>query len=223
MLTPLSLATDWVVPEADRITGTPYMKRGRKATKLIVIHWTACPLSTPDDDNYSRIRRWLSGQGSKSSTHFCILRSGRVLQAVSLMDSSWNAGDSSWTPADSKKIKTSVNQYSIGIDLDNIGPLTRRKDGSLVDCYGGTWTGRVAMASDGKLYEPYTEEQVEAARELVAFLAPIYGISPCDIVGHVDVSPGRKIDPGPLWNMTTIRMPVMKRVWRSLMEVPSDE
>lgn len=199
MLVPLLVSKDWIVPEKDRLFGTPYKTEGRKSTDLIVFHWTACPYVTVDDSNYERIKKWLTGGGSKSSTHFCILRSGRIIQSVSLMDTSWNSGNSEWCTSSGKKIKKSVNQYSIGIDFDNIGPLTKKGD-VFFDCYGSKWNGRVkSIDGEKSFYEPYTPEQIISACYLLKHLVHLFGINIHDVVGHKDVSPGRKIDPGPLF------------------------
>lgn len=68
--------------------------------------------------------------------------------------------------------KKDVNRFSIGIEL-------------------------VGTRTSG-----FTSEQYKILNELVTFLCQKYSISASNVVGHQDVSPGRKIDPGPLfdWN-----------------------
>lgn len=51
---------------------------------------------------------------------------------------------------------------------------------------------------DGNLY-PFTEQQIEAVIFLVKQIKQRYDIKDVDIVGHSDIAPGRKIDPGVLF------------------------
>lgn len=55
---------------------------------------------------------------------------------------------------------------------------------------------------DGNLH-PYPAEQMKAVVFLVKQLVERYNIDPVNVVGHSDVAPGRKIDPGSLfpWRM----------------------
>lgn len=64
-----------------------------------------------------------------------------------------------------------VNDYSLGIELQNKGhsifPL-----------------------------EPYPLEQLEALIKLLAYLTQKHEILPCHVIGHSDIAPDRKRDPG---------------------------
>lgn len=64
-----------------------------------------------------------------------------------------------------------VNDYSIGIEIQNKG-------------------ASVTPA------EPYTPAQIDALVELLKNLTHVHGIEPFNIIGHSDVAPDRKIDPG---------------------------
>ena len=192
----------WVVPEM-RITCSKSSKLSTKIPRLIVLHWTAAPLQKTEEQNLLRIYRWAADNEDKSSTHFVIMRSGKLYQLVSTERASWNAGKSSWTCADGTSSKTSVNLFSIGIDFDNVGPLTKSKDGFFYDCYGGRFDG-VAVQVGSSWYEEITREQLWTCRVLVDSLRLRFGIALRDVVGHCDVSPGRKIDPGPLVTHATL-------------------
>lgn len=192
----------WVVQEM-RIPCTKSSKLSTKIPRLIVLHWTAAPLQSTEEKNLLRIYRWAANNEDKSSTHFVIMRSGKLYQLVSTDRASWNAGKSSWTCADGTSSKTSVNLFSVGIDFDNVGPLTQGKDGFFYDCYGGRFTG-VAQQVGTEWYEAITREQLWTCRVLVDALRLRFGIALQDVVGHCDVSPGRKIDPGPLVTHETL-------------------
>lgn len=65
------------------------------------------------------------------------------------------------------KLRKGINKYSIGIELEG--------DGNLVE---------------------YTEFQYRVLAELIKDLMADHGISADNIVGHEDISPRRKVDPG---------------------------
>ena len=64
-----------------------------------------------------------------------------------------------------------VNSRSIGVELANTGPL------------------------EG--FPPFPEPQMAALERLLAGLAGRWGIPPARVIGHSDMAPGRKTDPGP--------------------------
>lgn len=190
----------WWVDEAFRIVSD---KSGARKSKIrmIVLHWTAAPLKTIEE-NLARIKSWATNKEQKS-THFVILRDGRVFQMIQTNRRAWHAGDSAWTCEDGTNSKKSVNDFAIGIDFDLVGPVTQTAAG-LRDCYGGDFRGNAQKGPDGKLYEPPTNEQLWAARVLVDALSRSFSIPNRDIVGHKDVSPGRKIDPGPFVSLHSL-------------------
>lgn len=185
----------WFVDADHRLACKKTSKLTDGRPHMIVLHWTAAPY-IDTESNLARVKRWAANDADKSSTHFSIGRDGVIHQLVPTTLASWNAGKSIWRCADGVQGKTSVNLISIGIDFDLVGPLTKSGNDWL-NCYKGKHTGPVAKADDGKYYEPPTDAQMYACRILLDALRQKYSISLCDIVGHVDVSPGRKIDPGP--------------------------
>lgn len=114
-----------------------------------------------------RTIRWMCDPRSKASYHFVISRGGGITQLVELSKAAWHAGGSEWQG------DVSVNNMSIGICYSNMGPL--KDDGS---------------------WEPYPDTQIRAGAALVKRLTEVMP-SIRDIVGHSDVAPGRKLDPGP--------------------------
>lgn len=69
---------------------------------------------------------------------------------------------------------TDVNSASVGIELVNPGH---------------EWG-----------YRPFTEAQMDALIPLVADIVERHGIDPANVVGHSDIAPRRKIDPGELFD-----------------------
>ncbi|AHF65186.1 N-acetylmuramoyl-L-alanine amidase [Pseudomonas cichorii] len=84
----------------------------------------------------------------------------------------WHAGESEWEG------RTWLNSSSIGIEIVNPG-------------YTDTPTGR--------LWYPYTESQVQSIIVLLKDIIKRNNIDPRHIIGHSDIAPMRKLDPGPLF------------------------
>lgn len=85
----------------------------------------------------------------------------------------WHAGPSYW------KGHNNLNASSIGIEIVNPG-----------------WV----KAPDGtQRYIPFPEEQIEEVIALCKEIVARHGIRPDRIIGHADIAPGRKQDPGPLF------------------------
>ena len=201
----------WLVPESCRVlTPHRYGPRHKMAREVLlaVYHYTASPYHFPphgaDED---RIRSWLSGKRSRSSTHFVALRDGRILQGAPLDARTWHAGRSSWVDPDGRRIQ-SVNAHSIGVDLENVGLLERDDRDGWLDAYGRRYAGADPFLDDkGRGWEPYTPQQIDAACALASRLArTLPGLDePARPVGHQDVAPRRKIDPGPAFPWGELR------------------
>ncbi|CAI0748137.1 N-acetylmuramoyl-L-alanine amidase AmiD precursor [Serratia entomophila] len=84
----------------------------------------------------------------------------------------WHAGVSGW------RGRSNLNDTSIGIEIVNRG-FTR----SMLFTH----------------WQPYTAEQIALLIPLSRDIIRRYGIQPPDVVGHSDIAPQRKQDPGPLF------------------------
>ncbi|MVW71911.1 MULTISPECIES: N-acetylmuramoyl-L-alanine amidase [unclassified Bordetella] len=116
----------------------------------------------------------LLSQGNVSS-HYLITDTPRP-QVYRLVDESrtaWHAGESRWFK------QVSVNPVSIGIELVN--------------------QGRTDLPQGQATWEPYSENQIQALILLLKDLIARHGVKPENIVGHSDIAPQRKTDPGPLF------------------------
>ena len=107
------------------------------------------------------------------SSHYLISEEPPTLyQLVDENRRAWHAGDSSWQG------RTWLNGSSIGIELVNPG-------------YRETPAGRV--------WAPYSEAQIEVLLALLQDIVRRHGLAPDSIIGHSDIAPQRKVDPGPLF------------------------
>lgn len=108
------------------------------------------------------------------SSHYLIGddKSATVYKLMDENQRAWHAGESQWQG------RTWLNSSSIGIEIVNPG-------------YKDTPTGR--------LWYPYSEAQIQSLITLLKDISKRNGISPRHIIGHSDIAPLRKLDPGPLF------------------------
>ena len=125
---------------------------------MIVIHYT-------NMQSAALARARLCDPAAEVSAHWLIDVDGRAEPLVDEARRAWHAGVSEW------RGEGDVNSRSIGIELQNGGPLCG--------------------------YHPFPEPQMAALERLIAGIMARWPVKPEDVVGHEDVAPGRKDDPGP--------------------------
>jgi N-acetylmuramoyl-L-alanine amidase len=108
------------------------------------------------------------------SSHYLIGddKAATVYKLVDENYRAWHAGESEWQG------RTWLNSSSIGIEIVNPG-------------FRDTPTGR--------LWYPYSEAQIQNLIVLLKDISQRNRISPQHIIGHSDIAPLRKLDPGPLF------------------------
>ncbi|QKJ86576.1 N-acetylmuramoyl-L-alanine amidase [Paramixta manurensis] len=138
--------------------------------KMVVIHYTA--------EDFPQSLTTLTG--NQVSAHYLIpakppQHAGQpvVWQLVPEAALAWHAGPSFWRGA------SRINDTSVGIELVNAG--YRRN------------------AQGQRIFAPFSASQIAALQPLLRDIVHRYGIAPQNIVGHSDVAPQRKQDPGPLF------------------------
>lgn len=169
---------------------------GRIDPTLIVLHDTSDRLRA--DDSVS----WFCNPKSKVSAHFVVGRDGSVTQLVPCDRAAYHAGQSAWCG------RAQCNGFSIGIEIDSPGKLTRRGDKAFA-WFGEGWplSDLVEMTTPehgAGWWMPYPEAQIAAVDGLIRALAIAYP-SITDVAGHYHVSPRRKVDPGPQFPMARMQ------------------
>lgn len=161
----------------------------------IVIHYTAGSSAESSAD-------FLCRPEIKASAHLVIGRDGTIFQLVSFDTIAWHAGESMYNG------RTMLNQYSIGIELDNAGVL--QKTGNEYQAWFGTKypENQVIRATHRNENTPgywhiFTGEQITACNEICQLLIERYNIN--TIAGHEEIAPGRKQDPGPAFPLDKLR------------------
>jgi len=100
-----------------------------------------------------------------------------VYQLVPESERAWHAGKSEWQGT------TELNAASIGIENVNVGPVD---------------------TPQGRTWQPYPPAQVDALVKLAKDIVTRYKIPPTRVVGHSDIAPQRKTDPGPAFPWRTL-------------------
>lgn len=177
-------------------------KGGKYTPQYLVMHYTAATTA-------ASCISWFGSLVAQASAHLLIGRDGSVTQFAPFNIVTWHAGKSQW------KGLSGLNHYSIGIELVNGGRLMQGSNKCIcpVD-QREVPNSEVIIAkhkNDGKeaTWHEYTEKQLEAAIEIAALLVKAYNLK--DVLGHEDISPIRKSDPGPAFPMSSFRSKAMGR------------
>ncbi len=110
---------------------------------------------------------------AKVSAHYLIEEDGRVYSLVVEDKRAWHAGVAAW------EADRDINGLSIGVELVN--------------------PGHDAPGYQGD-YRPFPEPQMAALIKLCRGILARHAIRPWYVLGHSDVAPARKIDPGELFD-----------------------
>lgn len=158
---------------------------GRFTPEYLIFHFTA---ATTAQSSIS----WFKSKEAKASAHLLIDRSGNVTQFAPLNVICWHAGQSVWNGIDG------LNAHSIGIEFVNGGRLQRQ--GARFICQVDQQIVTDYIEKENKLglpgiWQKYTDEQIKAGLQVTQAIKAGYNIK--ELLGHEDVSPGRKTDPGP--------------------------
>jgi len=117
--------------------------------------------------------RALTQAGRGVSAHYLVRdEPAGVYQLVDENRRAWHAGASYWAG------NQNLNSSTIGIEIVNAG----YKDGP-----------------GGRVYAPFPQAQVDEVIRLAKDIQARHKILPERVLGHADIAPGRKQDPGPLF------------------------
>src|SRR5437016_3497785 len=135
--------------------------------QFLVIHFT--------NETWESSLSTLTAGKAQVSSHYLVRDDPPV--AYRLVDEgqrAWHAGVSSWRRV------TALNSASIGIEIVNAGDRSP----------AGTPIGDLAFAE-------YPKAQIDVVVALVKDIVKRHNIRPENVVGHSDIAPQRKVDPGP--------------------------
>ncbi len=174
---------------------------GELNPSYLIMHYTAGGSAQSAIDT-------LCDRSARASAHVVIGRDGAVTQLVPFNRVAWHAGPSRWHGL------VGLNKHSIGIEMENAGSLTAHGDDWL------SWFNRSYKAEDVMVaahkhedvdrgWHIYPEVQFDRVIEISRLLVQRYGLR--DVLGHDDISPGRKSDPGPAFPLASVASAVLGR------------
>ena len=162
----------------------------------IVIHFTAGASAE------SAIQT-LCDPARQVSAHLVVARDGAISQLLPFDIVGWHAGRSSWQD------RTSLNQYSIGIEVDNAGRLAETDGNRYLTWFGREYGAEEVVRAvhrneaEPSCWQRFQPAQITVVEELCRLLIDEYGIT--SILGHEEIAPGRKDDPGPAFPLDEMR------------------
>jgi N-acetylmuramoyl-L-alanine amidase len=178
---------------------------GEIVPRYLILHYTA-------GSSAAGTIAWFQDRASKVSAHLVVARDGSITQLVPFNRCAYHAGQSQWGSL------IGLNRHSIGIEIDNAGQLIRS---------GGKWVSPISRRSypDSEVavachkndppgtapggWHCYSAAQLEATLDASMALMREYGLA--DVLGHEDIAPARKRDPGPDFPLASFRARLLGR------------
>ena len=157
-----------------KIIQRPSPNFDKRTTAIKYLIFHATALDTLEETFNSLI---YSQAPKRVSAHYVIDRDGTVYQLVADDKKAFHAGISDWAFTNQGKAIKSLNDMSIGIEFQ--------------------------CPAKGNTLGGFTKAQVKSGIELSRILIKKHGILPQNILGHSDIAPHRKQDPGALFPWRT--------------------
>jgi hypothetical protein len=167
--------------------------QGAQDIQYIMLHAISDSVANPTKPyQIERIRTIFNDYSVEA--HYAIDRRGVIYQFVEDERIARHAGVGSW--ANNPRLTNNMNRYAIGIELLGIGTK-----GEMVGVIGPEANGKIQANDRG-----YTEEQYRSLDSLLHHLTRRYGIPQENIITHKDYDPGRKWDPGKLFDRNKVNI-----------------
>lgn len=162
--------------------------------RFLVIHFTSGASAQ------SSVNFWKSREAKGACAHLVIDRDGSVIQCRPFNLTCGHAGRSKWHDMTGRTFN-GLNGCSIGIELANAGdnPTLAARWSSLP-----LVTARHKNGGPLTQWEAYPEAQLAACESIAKALVARYNLD--DVIGHEDIAPDRKVDPGPAFPMARLRV-----------------
>lgn len=190
--------------DTPNIYNPPFFNTPDQQPDSIIIHYTAMTSA-------ERAAEVLCNPRVKASAHLVVGKKGEIWQLAPFNYRTWHAGRSEYNG------RKYYNKYSIGIEIDNAGWLQEMGGGysrpELLR-HGVKFSEDEIIKARHKnpsvryrFWQKYTDEQLVQVFKLCELLAEKYPIK--EILGHDEISPRRKQDPGPAFPIDELRNTVL--------------
>lgn len=167
---------------------------------FLVFHYTGCKYEV------ARTTFKRTTGENRTSAHLLVDSDGSVTQLVDFNRRAWHAGESFWDGLQD------INTHSIGIEVVNYGYLLKTATSSFKLSNGEAAPFQAEDVVEVRhkfpsvsyaYWHSFTPEQIETCGELSELLINHYGLK--EILGHDDIAPTRKVDPGPAFPLNRMR------------------
>lgn len=148
----------------------------------------------------SSINFWKTKEAKGAEAHVVVDRDGKIYQILPFNREADHAGKSTWKDPKTGKSYSNLNRSTIGIEIANGGDSS-----DLINRYSKLSPVKAKHKNGGpvKNWESYTDAQIKACKQIAEVLTKRYNLD--DVVGHDDIAPDRKVDPGPAFPMKEVR------------------
>lgn len=184
---------------------TTHISSGHNICDFVIIHYTASHGSGLSST------AWAGHPESKVSWHITIDRNGSVIQLADFRKICWHAGESSWYAPNNGRDYKEMNKFSVGIELANAGILERDSNVFQTEYGAKIPSTNVLMGPEGNYWEQYSHRQITTAYDIALAISKKYNC--LDILGHNQIAPARKIDPGPFFPLQDLRHKLREQDW----------
>lgn len=170
--------------------------------RYLIVHYTAGTTA-------SGAVNWFNNPAAQASAHLVMDRDGSITQMMEFNRVAWHAGKSTWGEI------VGLNYHSIGIEIVNAGKLQKTAGGHWVNWAGNKIDDDDVIIATHKHenaptgWHAYSKAQVDATIGIGMLLKDKYGL--LDVLGHEDISKGRKVDPGPAFPLISVQSKIMGR------------
>jgi len=142
-------------------------RRGEGGINMLILHYTGMPAAPAA---LAHLADPAPADNAPVSAHYVVAEDGAIVQMVAESARAWHAGLSYW------RGERDINSRSIGIEIVNPG---------------------IIPLANGEESQPlYPPAQIEAVIKLCRFICRRYHIAARNVLGHSDIAPERKTDPG---------------------------
>jgi N-acetylmuramoyl-L-alanine amidase len=197
----MKIEKNWLVAEspAEKIVISKTANAGDLIDPdYVVIHYTATDTASAAVDWFMNT----TSNPDRIAAHIVLDTDGTITQLVPFNQKANHAGTSIWDGVDG------FNAHSIGIEIVNPGFVEKMANGSFRRASGKTYpaseSNRIIkavhkhkfwMAKENQHWFKFPDAQLQSLYKLCRLLFATY--HPVNAVGHDDISPARKPDPGP--------------------------